>query len=272
MRSDKKLIFTKRFWILLGSLVIVGAVAAIASLIKLNTGNGEEISSADYVQSPPPEVSEMPTETPVPVPSPSPEPGPDEKVVYLTFDDGPSSESTVRILETLKQYDVPATFFLLGSNIKKYPELVKQEYREGHKLANHSYTHNYKQIYATAGNLLEEIIACNQEIDNALGFTYGNTLFRFPGGSFGRTQYQETVTQSGYKYVDWNCLGKDAEGKQPKTPESILQAVKDTSAGKNHVTVLLHDTNAKKTTVDALPAIIEYFRAEGYTFRPMSNI
>lgn len=274
MNSGRKIFLTKRFWILLCSLILVTGLVVSVSLIKLNAGDDMEISSTDNIpQETPSETEEPPTDTPPPEsPSPLPEPGPDEKVVYLTFDDGPSSVSTTRILDTLAQYDVPATFFLLGSNVRQYPELVQREYKEGHKLANHSYSHDYKKIYATVGNLLEEIIACNQEIDNALGFAYGNTLFRFPGGSFGRTLHQEAVTQSGYKFVDWNCLGKDAEGKQPKTAENILQAVIDTSLNKNHVTVLLHDTNAKATTVDALPAIIEYFHSQGYSFRPLPNI
>lgn len=273
MSSGKKLVFTKRFWILLCSLLVIVGIVAAASLIKLNAGESGTLSSANEENELSPEISAPPEETTAPIvtPSPEPEPGPDEKVVYLTFDDGPSSQSTPKILDTLEQYDVRATFFLLGSNVKQYPELVKQEYDKGHKLANHSYSHDYKTIYATVGNLLEEIIACNQEIDNALGFFYGNTLFRFPGGSFGRTQFKEAVTQSGYKFVDWNCLGKDAEGKQPRSAADITQAVKDTARGQNHVTVLLHDTNAKKTTVEALPAIIEYFRAEGYSFRTLPN-
>ncbi len=274
MGSKNKIFLTKRFWILLCSLIVVTGIVVSVGLIKLNAGDDTKLSSEDGIQDILPESSEMPEETPSapPTPSPEPEPGPDEKVVYLTFDDGPSSQSTPKILETLEQYQVPATFFLLGSNVKQYPELVQQEYNNGHKLANHSYSHDYKKIYATVGSLLEEIIACNQEIDSALGFAYGNTVFRFPGGSFGKKeQFKNAVIQSGYKYVDWNCLGKDAEGK-PKSAAEVLQAVKDTARGQNHVTVLLHDTNAKATTVEALPSIIEYFQAEGYSFRTLPNI
>ena len=109
-----------------------------------------------------------------------------EKNIYLTFDDGPSPNITPQILETLKKYNVPATFFVLGSRVELYPELVKQEYNEGHYIANHGYTHTYSSIYSSVQSVIDEYNKCDDAVQKALGNTeYHTLLFRFPGGSSG---------------------------------------------------------------------------------------
>lgn len=194
-----------------------------------------------------------------------------DKVAYLTFDDGPSSVVTPQILDILKSYKIKATFFVLGLEAERNPELLKRIYNEGHKIANHSYSHNYKHIYSSVEALLNEINQTNAIIDEALGFYYGNTVFRFPGGSFEKAAcFKQSVNEMGFKYVDWNCLGSDAVS-GTKTADEILSSTINTSINKNPVTILLHDTNAKQTTADALPAIIEYFINEGYEFKTIDN-
>lgn len=194
-----------------------------------------------------------------------------DKVAYLTFDDGPSSVVTPQILDILKSYKIKATFFVLGLEAERNPELLKRIYNEGHKIANHSYSHNYKHIYSSVEALLNEINQTNAIIDEALGFYYGNTVFRFPGGSFEKADcFKQSVKEMGFKYVDWNCLGSDAVS-GTKTADEILSSTINTSINKNPVTILLHDTNAKQTTADALPAIIEYFINEGYEFKTIDN-
>ena len=90
-----------------------------------------------------------------------------EKRAFLTFDDGPSSV-TPRILDILKQENIKATFFVLGSNVKKNPELVKRMYDEGHFIANHGYSHVYSSIYSSPQAVLDEYNNCNAEVQKAL--------------------------------------------------------------------------------------------------------
>ena len=198
--------------------------------------------------------------------------GPREvKAVYLTFDDGPSTKVTPRILNTLDQYGVPATFFVLGSMTDKNPQLVRREFAEGHKIATHGYSHNYKAIYASADSLLADIRKGNAAIDRALGVPYGNKVFRFPGGSFGKNKaLKDAVTNAGYSYYDWNASGEDATKKKGSTASEITASAAATSKGKKgDIIVLFHDAASKSTTADALPEIIKYYRSQGYVFRTL---
>jgi peptidoglycan/xylan/chitin deacetylase (PgdA/CDA1 family) len=109
-----------------------------------------------------------------------------EKTAYLTFDDGPSKTVTPLILDLLKQENIKATFFVLGSRVELNPTIVKREYEEGHFIANHGYSHIYANIYTSVDTVLEEYNKTQQAIQNALGTEYNGHLFRFPGGSTGR--------------------------------------------------------------------------------------
>ena len=193
-----------------------------------------------------------------------------EKVVYLTFDDGPSANVTPKVLDILKENGVHATFFVLGSMADKYPELVKRAYDEGHTIANHSYSHNYKALYAGASALTEEIERTNQSINKALGFDYGNHLFRFPGGSSGKSrELKSAVYDLGFQYVDWNCSSGDAASKKGASAAQILKSTVDTAGNRKAITVLCHDAATKASTAEALPDIIRHFKEQGYTFKTL---
>ena len=201
----------------------------------------------------------------------------DEKQVYLTFDDGPSKKITPQILDILKQYDVKATFFLLGSRVELYPDLVKREFEEGHYIANHGYSHKYSQIYQSKDTTFAEYVQCENAIKNALGNPdYNSYLFRFPGGSSGgkyeevKSQARELFNTYGVAYTNWNCLTGDAENK--KTKEECIQEMINTKNNQNSIILLMHDANDKQQTVDALPEIIQYFKNEGYTFKNFYEI
>ena len=106
----------------------------------------------------------------------------DSKIAYLTFDDGPSQAVTPLILDLLKKENIKATFFVLGSNVKKNPDLVKRAYQEGHYIANHGYSHDYKKIYKNAQSVLEEFNKTEKQIQKAIeNNEYSSHLFRFPG-------------------------------------------------------------------------------------------
>ena len=193
------------------------------------------------------------------------------KTVYLTFDDGPSTKVTPKILDTLKAEGVPATFFVLGSRVNANPEIVRRQYDEGHKIANHGYSHDYTYLYTSTDNLMSDLNRGNAAIDRALGFAYGNNVFRFPGGSHTRkAAFKNAVKNAGHVYYDWNSSGQDSASPKGATASEILNATIATIWGdRNNVIVLLHDTNAKGTTAQALPGIIKYFRDNGYEFRTL---
>lgn len=201
----------------------------------------------------------------------------DEKQVYLTFDDGPSKDITPKILDILKQYDVKATFFVLGARVELYPDTLKREFSEGHYIANHGYSHKYSQIYQSKDTVFQEYIDCENAIKGALGREdYNSYLFRFPGGSSGghyasvKAEARELFDSYGIAYTNWNCLTGDAENK--KTKEACIQEMLDTKKDQNSIILLMHDANDKQQTVDALPEIIEYYKNEGYTFKNFYEI
>lgn len=199
------------------------------------------------------------------------------KRAFLTFDDGPSSV-TPTILEVLKQENVKATFFVLGSNVKQRPEMVKRIYEEGHYLANHGYTHIYSSIYASPQAVLEEFKQCNEAVRDAIGVPeYHSHLFRYPGGLTGgkyaeiKNEAKELLLQNDIVNVDWNALTGDAETKEP-TIEYEIKKIQETVANKSSVVILLHDAQAKKVTAEALPQLISYLKEKGYEFKNFYEI
>lgn len=202
----------------------------------------------------------------------------DEKNIYLTFDDGPSPNITPQVLKVLKQYDVPATFFVLGSRVELYPELVKQEYNEGNYIANHGYSHKYSSIYSSEQAVIDEYNTTETAIQNALGIPeYHSYLFRFPGGSSGGTYHnlkqsaKSKLESMGIASTNWNCLTGDAEA-VGRTKDQLLSRLYETAEGWTSLVVLMHDANDKQATVDALPEIIEHYKNEGYTFKNYYDI
>ena len=193
------------------------------------------------------------------------------KRVFLTFDDGPSTNTTA-ILDILKQENIKATFFELGSRVEAQPELVKRAYDEGHFIASHGYSHVYSQIYQTPEGPLNEYNQCLQAIRNALGeVEYNPHLFRFPGGSTGgkyaeiKEQAKQVLKDNEVLSIDWNVLSGDAEGNNLSV-DTLLARTNETLGEKNSVVILMHDSQTKATTVEALPQIIALFRDRGYEF------
>ena len=134
------------------------------------------------------------------------------KIAYLTFDDGPSFNNTPIILRTLDKYNVKATFFIVGSMAKEYPDLVRKEFADGQSIGNHSYSHDYNYIYSNTNTFINDINKCNTVLKSILGNNYNTKLVRFPGGSFGKDlkPFRDSINNEGYNYVDWNDLtGED---------------------------------------------------------------
>jgi len=193
------------------------------------------------------------------------------KIAYLTFDDGPSEAVTELILDVLKEQNIKATFFVVGSNVDKYQQIVKRAYLEGHYIANHGYSHNYNKIYSSAEKVLEEYNKTEKAIQRAIGVQeYSSHLFRFPGGYSGNSytkikkQAGNLLNKNNISYIDWNVLTGDAQG--ANTKEKILKNVKKYTKDKGNIVVLMHDSSSKILTYETLNEVINYLRDEGYAF------
>ena len=201
----------------------------------------------------------------------------DKKVAYLTFDDGPSN-NTHQILDILKQNNIKATFFVLGSQVEIFPETTNRIYNEGHYIANHGYSHKYSEIYQSPEQVLNEFNQCNQIVAKTINVPeYNSHLFRFPGGSVGgkyaelKKQAITLLEQYDILHIDWNSLTGDSEKVNP-TEEYLMDNLQKTTEGKNSLVILMHDAQAKKITAETLPKVIEYLQQQGYSFESFYDI
>ncbi len=197
-----------------------------------------------------------------------------DKVVYLTFDDGPSAKVTPQILDILKQYNVKATFFIIAKNAEQYPDTVKRAADEGHTIASHTYSHDYSYVYGSLENFREEVNKAKDVLTNIVGEDAFTNIFRFPGGAFReqRAEFKNVLIEENVPFVNWNCLTGDAETRSP-VPANLIEKAKKTakSSGSDSLTILMHDAGAKQATADALPGLIEYFQGEGYRFEALKR-
>ena len=197
------------------------------------------------------------------------------KRVFLTFDDGPSA-TTEKVLDILKEEEVPATFFVVAAeNNEKYLPLLERTLAEGHQVALHSCSHEYSRIYQSSEAFWKDIKELKEKLSPYLN-PDTLTWLRFPGGStntvsrkYGGSGIMKTLKgqaeQAGYRYVDWNVCAEDAAGGRPG-PGEIFQNVVGDVGEKRTCVVLMHDTKATASTAEALPEIIRWFREEGFEF------
>ncbi len=183
--------------------------------------------------------------------------------VYLTFDDGPS-KYTRQILDILDQYNVKATFFVIGREDEESLILYEEIFDRGHTLGMHSYSHKYKDIYKNEAAFTKDFEKISGLLTQVTGVE--PTFYRFPGGSSNTISkvdmhvYTEFLTSRGVTYFDWNGDSGDAEGNGIPVEELIANATADIQSRKTSV-ILFHDTLNKETTVEALPTIIEQILA-----------
>lgn len=201
----------------------------------------------------------------------------EEKVAYLTFDDGPSVSVTPEILDILEEEEVKATFFVIGKMVEEHPEIVKRAFLEGHYIANHGYSHNNATLYKSRESFINEIKKTDSAIGKAIGIEdYCSYVFRFPNG-YMSMQYREKkkeaakiLSEMNYTYIDWNCLNDDSMKKY--TEEQLLDNLKKSAKGKNTLVILMHDTKDVSDSSEALEDSIEYLKSEGYIFKNFYDI
>lgn len=196
-------------------------------------------------------------------------------VIYLTFDDGPSSTITGPILDILKEEGVLATFFVINHSEDLNP-LIKREFDEGHTVALHSFTHDYKTVYFSETNYFQDLEKIQAKVKRITGQT--SMIIRFPGGSSNTiskryqpgimTNLTKEVVKRGYHYFDWNVGSGDA-GDVHSSEEVYQNVISSLSHQKANV-ILMHDFEKNYYTLNTLRAIIKYGKENGYTFQKIT--
>ncbi len=201
---------------------------------------------------------------------------PEGKAAYLTFDDGPS-KNTETILDILDRYNVKATFFVISK--KNMDSKYKMITERGHTIALHAYNHSYSRIYSSEEAYFEDLSKISDKVYSLTGVR--SRIIRFPGGSSNTVhrkyckglmdKLKVSVSKKGYIFHDWNVDSKDASANNVPA-EKLLENIKKYSKDKNIIDILMHDTgDSKQTTVEALPQIIEFLKAEGYAILPITE-
>ncbi|WP_432776753.1 exo-beta-N-acetylmuramidase NamZ domain-containing protein [Brevibacillus gelatini] len=224
------------------------------------------------------------TTTPAPKPPVAPAPNTGEKIAYLTFDDGPSPV-TPHILDTLKKYQVKATFFVVGRYVPGNEAILKRAVAEGHAIGGHTYSHDYQVVYKSTEAFFADLEKGNQLIEKAIGTK--PVLFRYPGGSTNtvslkyqdpkRYNSQKTVmsaikaeaNKKGYTFIDWNVTNGDARSNQ-YTAQQALATIKQQVKSQKEIVVLMHDASTKTPTAQSLPEVITFLKSKGYRFEVIS--
>lgn len=192
----------------------------------------------------------------------------DEKIIALTFDDGPDEVFTPQVLDILKKNDVKATFFLVGENLKQNKEIVKRQFEEGHEIGNHTYTHinvaksGYDKVY-------EEITKTQEEIKEITGVE--PKLFRPPYRAMSRNMC-DIIKNKNMNIILWSNL--DPRDWSNPGVYSIVNTI-ESKVGNGNI-ILLHDynnlRNSKSQTIQALESVIPYLKEQGYKFVTISEL
>jgi len=191
----------------------------------------------------------------------------EDKIAYLTFDDGPS-ERTMEILDTLDKFNIKATFFVIYNGNEDSNKIYKEIVNRGHTIGVHSYSHEYRKIYNSVEDYLDDFYKMFKYIYDTTGVK--PDIFRFPGGSinaYNSDNYQEIIAEMirrGFTYYDWNVVcGDTLKG---ATEDSVYNNVINGINDYNKIVVLMHDSVEKKQTSQSLPKIIETLQNRGFSF------
>lgn len=182
------------------------------------------------------------------------------KTMYLTFDDGPSEENTAAVLDILKEYNIQATFFVVGENVRRHPEVARRIVEEGHTIGIHCNRHEYGELYESVDSYLADFREAYDAVYEVTGVEA--KLFRFPGGSlnsYNKDVYEDIIaemTDRGFIYFDWNGSLEDAVSKS--TPEQLVENAVESTLGRKKVVMLAHDivyntTLCLENLIDSLP-------------------
>lgn len=200
-----------------------------------------------------------------------------EKIVFLTFDDGPSENNTSRILNILNKHNVKASFFVVGNKVDSYPNIVRKLKNSGMCILSHSYSHNYKTIYKDVDSFFYDLNKCNEAIEKVTG-EKTKSYVRLPGGSDNLVcngkvlaDIRNKLISNGIDYVDWNVCSGDAMSRTVDA-RILKKNVMNQCSMNDFAVVLMHDGYYKTTTVDALNDTIEYLKENNFKFRTFDDL
>ena len=180
-----------------------------------------------------------------------------EKVIFLTFDDGPVPGATPEVLDILSKYQAKATFFMVGDNVRKFPAVYESVVQNGHGIGNHTF-HHLNGWHSSPGLYIDDVYRCREY--------FSTRLFRPPYGRFSPSQY--FLLRKDFRFILWSVLTCDYH--RHTTPEQCLKnAVDHTTSGS---VVVFHDSEKSLNNVRyALPRFLDHFTNLGYTFEPLSQ-
>lgn len=188
----------------------------------------------------------------------------EEKVVALTFDDGPHPQYTAQVLDLLAKYEASGTFFLVGQHAEKNAELVRRMQEEGHEIANHTYTHPFTK---SVPKIMQEIDQTNDVLYSIIGDS--PKLFR-PVEGYYTDKLVEEVASAGYKIVMWSWHQDTEDWKNPGVANIVQKVLNGVKAGN---VVLFHDGGGnREQTVQALAQILPQLQQQGYRFITISDM
>ena len=195
------------------------------------------------------------------------------KIAYLSFDDGPS-KVTNQILDTLKEKEAKATFFIIAGNVTdEKVDYLKRMIDEGHSIGIHTFSHDYRDIYQSVEAYLEDFYKAYQLIYESTGVK--STIFRFPWGSTNnynkriKNELKSEMERRGFRFYDWNVSAEDSTGSPSAT--RIKQNVLKDLERFNSPIILMHDSAINKNTAKVLPDIVTIIKEKGYTFDTLDN-
>lgn len=184
-----------------------------------------------------------------------------EKKIYLTFDDGPIPEITEWVLELLKKEEIKATFFCIGENIQKHPEVFKQIISDNHTIGNHTFNH-LKGWNTSTKKYLENVELCNSVFEKYSISNFQSKLFRPPYGKIKKNQAKELI-KLGYKIIMWDVLSYDYDNSL-NAERCLNNTLKNISTGS---TIVFHDSNkSKRNLKQVLPKLIQQLKEKGFEF------
>lgn len=212
-----------------------------------------------------------------------------QKEVFLTFDDGPSTNNTPKILDILKNEGVHATFFVIGDHLKSNPkiqQIVRREIMNGNAVGDHTFTHIYSELYPDnkidVPYFMNQIQETQHLLTEVLGPNFHTGIVRLPGGYMSRAFYHdpnlikfnEALDKDKDTALDWTAETGDAGTTKALDINQLIHTMDGdihNQSNPNQVILLMHDAGAKVDTVKALPTIIQYFKSHGYAFKVIEN-
>lgn len=275
MKVEKKILFRSGILLMLGLAAgfLLGSFYAAAPVIGCRESDLTPVPDTEFL---------TPTESEAPAASvPEELTAPPEKWVCLTFDDGPS-KTTPDVLAALSAAGVKATFFVVATGYnEKYLPLIAEAAAAGHQIAFHSASHEYSDIYQSPDAYWEDIALLQERISPYI-LTDGIHYLRFPGGSTNTvsrryggkgimSELKAQAEEKGYTYVDWNVCAEDAVGGKPSANTIYRNVVRETGE-QTQCIVLMHDSATTRTTAEALPDIIQWYKDQGFAFCTVEQV